>query len=256
MIICVRCAASPLALLPTLVLALLFLSDATLDLMIAVPHPTPIVSDNEDGVTYPTRELHLLASLKFASHFSTQSDGRQIFITPDSQLLCEHGETTFAIRHWVTAGNKAKKEGLPSPPRMSRRGLLSHCTCQTTEGLNVKLNEAVKPPSLPASLFSFLNEKETKSVLVKGLDARQVPYLSGPTFLLPTGRLCCRHGASRYSLIRKERSASISGRLPKCGCQLQSLPLRRFGLYGVPLSVCKSQTPAPNSVSGGVEVVV
>ena len=62
--------------------------------------------------------------------------------------------------------------------------------------------------------------------------------------------------ASRYSLIRKERSAGSSGRLPKCGCQLQSLPLRRFGLYGVPLSVCKSQPPAPNLVSGGVTVVV
>ena len=204
--------------------------------MVAALSPTPLPGDIEDGTVDTTRGFHLLASMKFGTQFSTQSDGRQVLITPEHQLLCEHGETSFTIRHWLTAERNAEKQGLPFPPRGGSRGSgISTCTCQTTEGLNVKLSDSIELPSRPASIFSFLKETKMESVYVKGLEGRKVPHLSGPTYLLSTGRLCCRHGASRKSLIRKQRSVGPSFRLPKCGCELQPLRVHSTRLNGIPL---------------------
>jgi len=47
------------------------------------------------------------------------------------------------------------------------------------------------------------------------------------------GRLCCRHGASRRSLLSaRQRSSAASTRLPTCKCTLGPLPLHT-GLKGV-----------------------
>ena len=116
--------------------------------MVAALPPTPLPGDIEDGTVDTTRGFHLLASMKFGTQFSTQSDGRQVLITPEHQLLCEHGETSFTIRHWLTAERNAEKQGLPFPPRGGSRGSgISTCTCQTTEGLNVKLSDSIELPS-------------------------------------------------------------------------------------------------------------
>ena len=158
--------------------------------MVSALSHTPLPRDIEDGTVDTTRGFHLLASMKFGTPFSTQSDGRQVLITPEHQLLCQHGETSFAIRHWLTAERHAEKQGLPFPPRGGNRGSgISTCTCQTTEGLNVKLSDSIELPSRPASIFSFLKETKMESVYVKGLEGRKGPHLSGPTYLFSTGRL-------------------------------------------------------------------
>jgi len=78
-----------------------------------------------------------------------------------------------------------------------------------------------------AAAIAILVQQESEVVVVKGREARRVPHLCGPAFLTSTGRLCCRHGASRRSLINKERAGGRpSARLPTCGCVLKPLPVR------------------------------
>ena len=95
-----------------------------------------------------------------------------------------------------------------------------------TEGLNVKPCAAVALPVAPKSLFEFLEMRDTELIKVKGLDARRIPHLPGPTFVTVTGHLCCRHGASRSSLRKREKTSHPSNRLPSCGCALKPLPWR------------------------------
>ena len=168
----------------------------------------------------------LLASMQFATPHSVRPDGKQIFLTTAGKLVCPHGECSGTICHWLREERAARDKGLPPPPRGGSRGL-STCDCQSTDGLNGKLDAEAKPPSLPPSLFEFLVQQKSEVVLVKGREARRVPYLGGPTFLTSTGRLCCRHGASRRSLINREKAGSRpSARLPSCGCVLKPLPVR------------------------------
>ena len=168
----------------------------------------------------------LLPSMQFATLYSVLPDGKQIFITTAGKLVCPHGECSGTICHWLREERAARAKGLPSPMRGGSRGL-SICNCQSTEGLNGKLDTEAKPPSLPPSLFEFLVQQNSEMVVVKGREARRVPHLCGPTFLTSIGRLCCRHGASRRSLINKERAGSRpSARLPSCGCVLKPLPVR------------------------------
>lgn len=190
--------------------------------MVVSTAQTPLNRSNEQQ---HAKELELLPTLQFGRLYSTQSDGRKIFITPNSLLVCEHGERASTILHWLSAEKKAKQAGLPIPARGGTRGL-STCDCKSTEGLNVKINDTVCAPAAPASLFSFLEECNTEQVMVKGTAARRIPHLSGPTFLMSNGRRCCRHGASRKSLIKKQRTDRPSSRLPVCGCTLDVLPVR------------------------------
>ena len=90
----------------------------------------------------------------------------------------------------------------------------------------MKPSAAVALPVAPKSLFEFLEMQEAELIKVKGLDARRIPHLSGPTFVTVTGHLCCRHGASRASLRKSEKTPHSSKRLPTCGCSLKPLPWR------------------------------
>ena len=219
--------------------------------MVASLVPTPALagSPTSSECGEAASELQLLSAMKFGSHFSTQGDGRMVYISPDSRLCCEHGEVASTITHWLALERNAKKNGTAPQPRGGSRGL-SKCNCQSTEGLNVTPAKTIQPPRRPSSLFSFLQEKNTEMVRIKGLEARQVPHLSGPTFLLSTGHFVCRHGASRLSLIRKQRSTKPTFRLPKCGCELKPPPVRSSWLNGVPLHTPEEECTLPPLVSG------
>lgn len=232
-------------------------SGVLLLVMPACDTPTPLQVETETDAVDTldiAMEMTLLPSMKFAHYFNTQSDGRQVFITPESRLVCQHGEATFTIRNWLTSERKAKEAGLPQPQRLGGRGL-SVCNCQSTEGLNIKPRDTVEAPPLPESLFSFLKARKTKSIVIKGMDGVQMPYTTGPTFLLANGRFTCRHGSSRQSLIRKQRSTAPSSRLPKCGCELHCLPVRPSWLSGVPLIARPvKSTPRPTPTWGSAKV--
>ena len=161
------------------------------------------------------------------------SDGKQIYLSTEGQLLCAHGELSSNISFWNSIEKRAKADGVEPPPRGGFQ-TPSICDCVTTEGLNVKLAEGLELPSKPTSLFEFLELNETELVKVKGRDARRIPHTTDPMFVSTIGTLTCRHGASRRSLINKERSTTESKRRPSCGCKLKALSFHG-GLKGVKL---------------------
>ena len=181
-------------------------------------------------------DLVLLPSICFGAQFSLQPDSKQVFITPTGKLVCPHGELSSTICYWLAAEKKARLEGLPLPPRGGSRGR-SSCDCQSTEGLNVTPDASTVPPSLPASLFQFLEETGAELIKVKGRDARRIPHVPGPTFVTALGKLCCRHGASRASLCKRQKCSVPSSRRPACQCVLKPLP-SPSGLKDLQLGKC------------------
>ena len=178
----------------------------------------------------------LLPSMQYGRLYSTQPDGKRVYLTSAGKLVCCHGECSSTICFWLRAEKRAAAEGQPPPARGGSRGL-SQCDCQNTDGLNVGWGvgaAAPCPPAPPPSLFELLEGQGTERVVVRGREARRIPHLPGPTFVTSTGRLCCRHGASRQSLIAKQK-ATPSARRPACSCELKPLPVRRTGLRGIPL---------------------
>ena len=147
---------------------------------------------------------------------------KKVYLSTEGQLLCEHGELASNISYWCAMEKKAKVDGLCPPPRGGHSNH-SICTCQTTEGMNVTLAESITPPTRPSSLFEFLETSGTEIIKVKGRDARRVPHTKDAAFVSTVGQVTCRHGASRRSLIKKERSTTESKRLPKCGCSIRHL---------------------------------
>ena len=176
--------------------------------------------------------------MQFATPCSVRADGKKVFLTTEGKFVCPHGECSSTICYWLREERKAKEAGEPLPPRGGCRGL-STCDCQNTDGLNSKITDsdgAHQPATRPPSLFEYLETQGAEMILVKGREARRVPHLCGPTFVTSTGKLCCRHGATRFSLVHKKKAGNRpSCRLPACGCELKSLPVRRGGLAGMQL---------------------
>ena len=167
-------------------------------------------------------ELQLLPSLRFGRLHTTMADGKKIYLSTDGQLLCEHGELPSTILYWTSMEKRAEIDGVKPPPRGGFQ-TPSICDCMTTEGMHCKLEDNVRLPVKPSSLFQFLESNGAECVKVKGRDARRIPYVSGPTFVSTVGTLTCRHGASRRSLIKKTKTQTESKRLPNCGCKLKAL---------------------------------
>ena len=171
--------------------------------------------------------------MQFATPHHVEADGKQVFITMDGKLVCPHGECSSTILYWLREERIAKEKGLPLPVRGGCRGM-STCDCQNTDGLNGKRGDCEGHKPTPASLFEYLEQQDTELITVKGRQARRIPHLSGPTYVTEIGTLCCRHGASRLSLINKQKAGSRpSVRLPTCGCTLFPLPVRSGGLRGI-----------------------
>ena len=178
-------------------------------------------------------QLELLPSMRFGRLYSTMADGKKIYVSTEGQLLCEHGELSSTISFWTSVEKRAKIDGTKPPPRGGFQ-TPSICTCQTTEGLNGKIEDDVCLPVKPSSLFEFLESNSAECVTVKGRDARRIPHVSGPAFVSTVGTVTCRHGASRRSLIKKTKTQTESKRLPTCGCKLKALSVSS-GLKGLQL---------------------
>ena len=178
-------------------------------------------------------KLELLPSLRFGRLYNTMVDGKKVYLSTEGQLLCEHGELASTISFWTSIEKRAKIDGTEPPPRGGFQ-TPSICTCQTTEGLNGKIEDNVCLPARPPSLFAFLESNGAECVKVKGRDARRIPYTDSPAFVSTIGTLTCRHGASRRSLIKKSKTHFESKRLPTCGCKLKALSMHS-GLKGVQL---------------------
>ena len=194
-------------------------------------------------------ELHLLPSLHLARLFSEQPDGKKVYYTTTGKLVCPHGETAHSIYHFIGEEKKADADGQPRRPRGGCH-FFTTCDCQSTEGLNVKVPDDIPPPTPPSSLFEYLEERDTELITVKGRPARRIPHLPGPMYVTSVGRLCCRHGASRRSLLKRQNSDKPSVRLPTCGCELRPLSLRT-GLKGLRLGKYAGKAVlAPTTNSG------
>jgi len=187
--------------------------------------------------------------MRFGRLYNELTDGKKVYLSTEGQFLCEHGELASNISYWCAMEKKkAKVDGLCPPPRGGHSNP-SICTCQTTEGMNVTLAESITPPTRPSSLFEFLETSGTEIIKVKGRDARRVPHTKDAAFVSTVGQVTCRHGASRRSLIKKERSTTESKRLPKCGCSTV-LPLlgpwkRRAATPGGTLPLKRMLEPEP-----------
>ena len=148
-----------------------------------------------------------------------ESEGTTVFVDCiDGSLLCKHGELGTTIGTWIQLERVAKREGKMPPPRRSM------CDCTSASGLGKKIDP---PPAHLAqtSLFDHLCSMGTKSILVGGKEARQLPYIGDgkeAAFLTPTGHIVCRHGLLRSSLLRMERR----GMRRRCDCMPRGVPNR------------------------------
>ena len=153
-----------------------------------------------------------------------EPDGARIFIdVTDGSLLCKHGELGNTVSTWCQAEKIAAREGRPPPTRPSI------CDCQNANGLFTKQKNASPPTpaesKVPASIFDHLVAIDTPSVLVAGREARQLPFTSGDqaSFLTPDGRIICRHGRLRSSLLRMKQRGSPA----RCQCMPRGITHRR-----------------------------
>ena len=188
----------------------------------------------------------LLPSMQIGTLYKTEPDGKQVFLNVlGTKLLCPHGECASTISKWVGAEAKAKELGLPPPPRGGARGV-SECDCQDAFGLCPKVIDTsiCQPAKPPASLFELLEQMGTEHMKIKGQDARLVPYMPGPMYCDARGKLCCKHGFSRASLRNAKKATHVSTRLPKCGCELGTMPVRSGGVKRkLPLGKFERRSP-------------
>ena len=176
-------------------------------------------------LTSAPKNYVLLPSMRIGRLYSKLPDGQLVYLTTSGQLVCSHGELSSTISYWLSIEKQARINNVSAPPR-GGAGNRSVCDCQTTEGLNVALPDCTPIPEKPASLFEFLEAVDTEKLNMKGREARRIPHTEPAAFVSTVGRVTCRHGASRRSLIKKERSTAASTRLPACGCNLAPLSLR------------------------------
>ena len=164
-------------------------------------------------------EVVLTPSFRLAElHTVIEPEGTRIFANCiDGALLCKHGELGTSVGTWNHLEQVARREGKPLPARPSI------CDCTSTAGLNRKRRPPVGNGSLPASLFEHLCAMDTASILFAGREARLLPFTSGEqaAFLTSDGRIICRHGRLRSSLVRRRQRGSA-----RCTCMPTGMPSR------------------------------
>ena len=193
-----------------------------------------------------TMAVRLLSSMRFGVEHHKEPDGKQIFLSSDGDLCCPHGEKSSTICYWLGMEKAARAEGRTPLPRGGGR-TLSTCDCQNTDGLNGAVGDSVSPPTLPTSLFAYLEEQQAEQVIVRGREARRVPHLTGPTFVTTLGTLVCIHGRSRKSLVSDAKKPPL--RKQQCGCTLSAMPQRCHRLGGVPLGKYERQQKSPKKAA-------
>lgn len=168
-------------------------------------------------------EVVLAPTLRYVKlHTVVEPEGTRIFADcADGALLCKHGELGSSIGTWCQLEKVAEREGRPTPPRPSHL-----CDCKSTSGLIRKPDSALaEPDRIPPTLYGHLCATEgIPTILVNGIRAPQLPFTSGEqaAFLTPDGRIICRHGRLRTSLIHMKRH----GRHARCDCMPRGLPHR------------------------------
>ena len=178
-----------------------------------------------DAAAVKPGQLVLMPTFRFARLYRTEADGRRTFVAADgSCLLCEHGEKASTIATWCYEERAAQRDRI-EPKK--RSGI---CDCTTARGLFMKqagLATDNEPLVMPASLFDHLVAIGAPSILVKGREARRLPYTSGErtTYLTSFGQLVCRHGRKRSTLTDRRRAAA-------CSCTPVTFP-NRSALIGV-----------------------
>lgn len=182
-------------------------------------------------------KLIMLPTMRLAKLHRIERDGKRVFITPQSKLLCEHGECPSTIFSWIHRETKALAAGAMVPKRSSC------CDCLNTDGLyhtHAKPPPA-EPPASPPSLYDYLELLDTCKSIVNGRVARHVPYTHGSKAMYLTqkgGHFVCMHHHT-LATIRKMRkvragtapAAKIRG--GPCNCDLDNLP-HRNGLKRLP----------------------
>ena len=167
-------------------------------------------------------EVVLTPSYRFAElNTIIEPEGTRVFADCiDGALLCKHGELGTSVATWNHLEQVARREGRPPPPRPSL------CDCTSTTGLNKKRSSRPPPEAsrLPASLFDHLCAMGTARILIAGREARQLPFTSGEqaAFLTSEGRIICRHGRLRSSLVRMRQRGRT-----RCTCAPKGFPKRR-----------------------------
>ena len=199
--------------------------------------------DHSPPQTYWTEEevlsgkLVLLPTLRLARLHRVEADGRRVFITPQSKLLCEHGECPSTILSWINREAQAAAAGEAAPARSSC------CNCLNTDGLYHTQSKPApaEAPASPPSLFAFLEELNTHKSIVNGRVARHVPHTHGNGAMYLSqkgGHFVCKHHHTLATIrkMRKARSGcgpAIKFRGGECNCDLKHLP-QRNGLKTLP----------------------
>ena len=174
-------------------------------------------------------KLILMPTLRLAKLHRIEPDGRRVFITPTSQLVCVHGECSSTLTSWIGRETKAANEGLVAPTRPS------NCDCLNTDGL---YHTKAKPmpstlPEMPASLFAYLEEIDTDKIVIHGRLSRHVPHTVGDKRMYLSqrgGHFVCKHAHS-LSILRQMQKSRVGGVQKKfqggmCDCKLDCLPQR------------------------------
>ena len=166
----------------------------------------------------------LLPSFKFATlHHSIR--GKKVYLAADGRLVCPHGECSNTIKSWLRREKIAVASFMPAPMRGGPR-YRSYCDCKNTDGLNHRSIDGTGRTAPPLSLFEYLEAAGTELISVRGYRARLIPHLTG-AYAMETGGICCSHGASRRSLIEKQKAGPLrSARRPGCDCVLPWHPAR------------------------------
>ena len=194
--------------------------------------------NNSQKATMIIGERVLLPCFKLAYLVHIEPDGRKVFKDDDFNLVCEHGERASTIHSFLLKEKLAKQNGLPIPARSSE------CTCQTTEGMhktNVKLTDSNFPPARPVSLFEHVSTLNTDQQTFKGREAVRIPFTRDEwtTYITNDGRLVCKHGRARATLLWDGKQTRKYGKVPQaaCGCKACPIP-RRTGHNAMKLGTC------------------
>ena len=168
-----------------------------------------------------TPPVRLLASGRLGQQVSVNRSDRPVFIDPDAQLCCEHGERAMTIQSWLTLER--------SNPDFKRPSV---CDCQNIDGLLTSYPEAqVCLPSAEESLYKVLGEIGSEETRPSSRPQRLALRMSSgaEVWVQPSGTLVCRHGNSRKILARMNQGEKRfrSKGVVKCNCVL-TVP-RRVG---------------------------
>lgn len=171
----------------------------------------------------------VMPNLRIARLHHVSDSGRNVFITTNGKLVCEHGECASSIGSWVSTEQAALLAGDEQPSRHSP------CDCSNTDGMHwtKAMPQALVCLDPPAnSLYDMLGALGTCTVMVRGRALRHVPHTCSTSALFVSpkgGMLCCRHGHSLNVLKNIQKGTPTKFRGGVCSCNVKRPPRRVLG---------------------------